>query len=87
MWFPFKGIAAEVATSPALSAQEIGVMVKLKSTKKPLAGQETPAPQEMRLTPQNKKEWYAALYKRAEETIKEQRRIRANMPPKKKDSA
>ena len=62
-------------------------MGKTTSTKKPLAGQETPAPQEMRLTPQNKKEWYEALYKRAEETIKEQRRIRANMPPKKKDSA
>ena len=58
-------------------------MVKLKSTKKPLAGQKDSAPLEMRLTPQNKKEWYAALYKRAEETIKEQRRIRANLPQKK----
>lgn len=43
--------------------------------KKPLTTQEDSAPLEMRLTPQNKKEWYAALYKRAEENLEEYRRM------------
>ena len=50
-------------------------MGKTTSTKKPLTGQETPVPQERRLNATNKKEWFAALYKRAEENLEEYRRM------------